>query len=192
MCDVPDVPAVADFIGKRLLEEREDLWFHRSMPSLAIGTKLPDAVMSVMTENGFVIVQLASKLAGRKTVVFALPGAFTGTCSTKHLPSFMRTLEAFKAKGVEEIFCVVVNDPFVLQAWGAATGSTAAGITLLADADGSFTNEIGMAFSAPAIGLYNRSNRYALVVNDGVVTHANLDAPGVCDLSTGEALLALL
>lgn len=145
-----------------------------------------------MGENGPEIVKLSDKLAGRKVVVFGLPGAFTGPCSTIHLPSFIRTAEQFKARGVEEIICISVNDPFVLKAWGEATGATEAGITLLGDADASFTKALGAEFTAKPIGLINRSNRYAAVVEDGVVTVANVDKPGVCDISTGEQLLAAL
>ena len=162
------------------------------MSALEIGSRLPDAAMSVMTESGPAIVQLTSKLAGRKTVVFGLPGAFTGGCSTVHLPSFMRTIEAFKTKGIHEVICIAVNDPFVLGAWGESTGASKAGITFLGDADGSFTKAIGMNFSFAPLGLFDRSNRYALVVDDGVITHAKLDAAGVCENSTGESLLETL
>lgn len=157
--------------------------------SLAIGQKLPDASMSVMGQDGPATLSLADKLAGRKVVVFALPGAFTGACSTSHLPSFIRTADAFRAKGVEDVICISVNDPFVLGAWGDATGASAAGITLLGDADGSFTRAIGMDFTAPAIGLIGRSNRWAALVEDGTITALSVDEPGVCDISTGERFL---
>ncbi len=94
----------------------------------------------------------------------------------------------FAAKGVDEIICVAVNDPFVLQAWGESTGATAAGITMLGDADGALTHTLKMEFTAPHLGLIGRSNRYAVVLEDGVVTHANIDEPGACNISTGEAL----
>ena len=157
--------------------------------TISVGSSLPDADLLQMGANGPESVSLKAKLAGRKVVVFALPGAFTGTCSTAHLPSFMRTAPAFAAKGVAEIICIAVNDPFTLKAWGDTTGATAAGITLLGDADGSFTKALGMDFTAAQLGLIGRSNRYALVIDDGVITHANLDEPGVCSKSTGEALL---
>jgi peroxiredoxin len=108
------------------------------------------------------------------------------------MPSFVRTADAFRAKGVDEIICIAVNDPFTLKAWGEATGATKAGITLLGDADGSFTKTLAMDFTAPQLGLYGRSNRYALVLEDGVVKTANIDKPGVCDISVGEALLAAI
>jgi cytochrome c peroxidase len=93
---------------------------------------------------------------------------------------------------VEAIICVSVNDPFVLKAWGEATGATKAGIEHLGDADGAFTRALGMEFTAPQIGLIGRSNRYAVLVEDGVVTRANVDKPGECNISTGEALLDAL
>ena len=160
--------------------------------TISVGGKLPEATFVKLGAEGPESVSLGALLAGRKVVLFALPGAYTGPCSTSHVPSFIRTADAFRAKGVEEIICVSVNDPFVLKAWGEATGATAAGITFLGDADGAFTKELKMDFTAPHLGLIGRSNRYALVLEDGVITHANIDKPGVCDISTGEALLAAL
>ncbi len=158
--------------------------------AISTGQGLPEANLVTMGADGPQVVSLASRLKGRKVVVFALPGAFTGPCSTIHIPSFVRTADAFRAKGVAEIICIAVNDPFPLTAWGEATGATKAGITMMGDADGSFTKTLGMDFSAPQIGLYGRSNRYALVLEDGIITVANIDEPGVCDISVGEALLA--
>jgi len=157
--------------------------------TISVGSGLPDATLSHMGPEGPETVSLAAKLKGRKVVVFGLPGAFTGPCSTLHLPSFIRVKDELAAKGVAEIICIAVNDPFVLKAWGEASGATAAGITLLGDADGAFTNALKMEFTAPAIGLIGRSNRYALVLEDGVVTVANIDKPGECNISTGEELL---
>ena len=125
--------------------------------------------------------------------LFGLPGAYTGTCSTAHVPSFIRTKGDFDAKGVDEIICVSVNDPFVMQAWGEATGATEAGLTFLGDADGSFTKAIGMDFDAPPAGLHGRSKRYAMLVEDGVVKVLNEEAsPGTCEISSGETLLDAL
>ena len=154
-----------------------------------VGDRLPAASLSMMGPKGPETVDLHARLKGRKVVLFALPGAFTGTCSTSHLPSFTRTADQFRAKGVQEIICLSVNDPFVMGAWAEATGGKAAGITFLGDADGSFTKALGMDFTASAIGLIGRSNRYALVLEDGVVTVANIDEPGVCAMSKGEELL---
>lgn len=153
------------------------------------GQRLPAVTMLKMGPKGPETVDLDAKLKGRRVVIFGLPGAFTGTCSTVHLPSFIRTADRFRAKGVDEIICVAVNDPFSLHAWGEATGAASAGITLLGDSSGAFTKALGMSFDAPAIGLYGRSNRYAAVVEDGIVTHVQIDAPGACQITTGEALL---
>ncbi|MCV2881655.1 peroxiredoxin [Actibacterium sp. XHP0104] len=160
--------------------------------TLEVGATLPDANMVTLGANGPETVDLADKLKGRKVVLFALPGAYTGPCSTIHLPSFIKVMGQLRDKGVDEVICVAVNDPFTLAAWGKDTGATEAGITLLGDADGSFTKTLGMDFTAPHLGLIGRSNRYALVLEDGVITAAKVDDPGVCDISTGEHLLAAM
>ena len=160
--------------------------------ALSVGGRMPDANLIMMGANGPETVRLSDRLNGRKVVVFALPGAFTGTCSTAHIPSFMRTADQFRAKGVDEINCISVNDPFTLKAWGDATGATKAGITHLGDADGAMTRGLGLDFTAPQLGLIGRSNRYAALVEDGVVTRLNLDKPGECNISQGEALLETL
>jgi glutaredoxin/glutathione-dependent peroxiredoxin len=160
--------------------------------TLATGERLPEATLARMGANGPELVQLSDLLKGRKVVLFGLPGAYTGPCSTIHLPSFIRTAEAFKAHGVEEIICVAVNDPFVLKAWGDATGAAAAGITLLGDPDAALTKALGMEFTAPPLGLYDRSNRYALVIEDGVIQVANVDEPATCKISVGEELLSAM
>lgn len=160
--------------------------------TLTVGGSLPEATLMTMGPNGPEKVNLAERLAGRKVVLFALPGAFTGACSTVHMPSFIRTAEALRAKGVDEIICLSVNDPFALKAWGEATGATAAGITLLGDSDASLTKALKMDFSAPHLGLIDRSNRYALLLEDGVIARVNIDKPGTCEFSKGEALLETL
>lgn len=160
--------------------------------TISVGGTLPETSLLRMGGDGPETVSLQALLKDRKVVVFALPGAFTGTCSTAHIPSFIRTAAAFRDKGVQDILCIVVNDPFTLKAWGQSTGATDAGISLLGDADGSFTKEIGMDFTAMDLGLIGRSNRYALLVENGVITQANIDEPGVCNVSTGEALLAAI
>ena len=158
--------------------------------TISQGDTLPDATFIVMGEGGPETVSLADKTKGRKVVLFAVPGAFTPTCHSAHVPSFIRTKDALMEKGVEEIICVAVNDPFIMQTWGEATGATDAGITMLADAEAAFTKAIGMDFTAPPVGLFSRSKRYAMVVDNGVVTALGEEAsPGECDISAGEALL---
>ncbi|MEZ5882457.1 MAG: peroxiredoxin [Paracoccaceae bacterium] len=161
--------------------------------TISTGARLPEATLLTMGGNGPESVALSSRLDGRKVVIFGLPGAYTGTCSTAHVPSFMRTRAQFAEKGVDEVICVSVNDPFVIKAWGEATGATAAGITMLGDAGGDFTKAIGMDFTAPAVGLFDRSARYAMLVEDGVVKVLHREeSPGVCEVSGGEALLAAI
>ncbi|MCU0800339.1 MAG: peroxiredoxin [Rhodobacteraceae bacterium] len=160
--------------------------------TISAGDMIPEATLSRMGANGPEQVSLHAQLKGRKVVLFGLPGAFTGTCSTMHVPSFIRTQAALAAKGVDEIICVSVNDPFVMGAWAKATGADAAGIAMLGDADGSFTKAIGMAFSVPAIGLYERSKRYALYAVDGVVQVFHPEPATGCEISSGEAMLAAI
>ena len=160
--------------------------------TLTIGAKLPEATLLQMGDAGAETVKLSEKLKGRRVVVFGLPGAFTGTCSTAHVPSFIRTADKLAEKGVDEIICVAVNDPFVMKAWGEATGANTAGITMLADADSSFSKAIGMTFDVPHLGFYGRSKRYSLVAEDGVVTQFNPEAGTGCEISAGEHLLSQL
>ena len=158
--------------------------------TISQGDTLPDATFIVMGESGPETVSLADKTKGRKVVLFAVPGAFTPTCHSAHVPSFIRTKDALMEKGVDEIICVAVNDPFIMQTWGEASGATEAGITMLADAEAEFTKSIGMNFSAPPVGFVDRSSRYAMLVEDGKVNLLQVDEnPGTCELSAGEALL---
>lgn len=160
--------------------------------TIALGSRLPEATLLKMGENGAEVETLSDRLKGRKVVIFGLPGAYTGTCSTAHVPSFMRTADKFAEKGVDEIICVSVNDPFVMKAWGEATGATAAGITMLGDADASFTKAIGQTFDVPHLGFFARSKRYSLLAEDGVVTRFNPETGPGCEISAGEHLLSQL
>lgn len=153
------------------------------------GDKLPDVTVLRMGADGPEQVQMADLTKGR-VAIFGLPGAFTGTCSNAHMPSFIRTADAFRAKGFDAIYCVTVNDPFVCAAWAEATGSDKAGIAILADAAGDFTRAMGLAFDAPPAGLFGRSKRYALAARDGVIEVIQIeDSPGMCSVSAGESLL---
>jgi len=161
--------------------------------TIKTGDSLPNATLLQMGDDGPQQVALSDKLQGRKVVIFGLPGAYTGTCSTAHVPSFMVTYDDFKAKGVDEIICVAVNDPFVMQAWGESTRAAESGITMLADAESAFTTAIGMNFSAPPVGFVDRSKRYSMLVDNGVVTILNEElSPGECEISAGETLLAAM
>lgn len=162
--------------------------------TISTGDKLPEAALMTLGEDGRPEqVALADKTAGRKVIIFGLPGAFTPTCSSAHLPSFIRTRAAFAEKGVDEIICVSVNDPFVMAAWSSAAGADAGGVTLLADPDSAFTTAIGMNFDFAPSGLHGRSIRYAMLVEDGEVRIIQREAgPGVCDATAGEGLLAAM
>ena len=161
--------------------------------TISVGDKLPAATLMTLGAEGPAPVALAEKLAGRKVVIFAVPGAYTPTCSSAHVPSFIRQKDALASKGIDEIICVSVNDPFVMQAWGDATGATGEGISMLSDATGAFTAEIGMDFDALPVGFSGRSKRYALMAEDGVVKvlHAE-ENPGTCEISGGEAMVDAL
>ena len=161
--------------------------------AISVGDSLPEATFVKMGDAGPEEVTVSSLTKGRKVVIFGLPGAFTPTCNSAHVPSFIRTKDDFAAKGVDEIICVSVNDPFVMKAWGEATGASAAGISMLADAGSAFTGAIGLQFDAPPVGLLARSKRYAMLVDDGVVTLLQQEeSPGTCEVSGGEALLAAM
>jgi peroxiredoxin len=161
--------------------------------TISVGDTLPDATLLIFGANGPEAVKMSDKLKGRKVAIFGLPGAYTGTCTSAHVPSFIRTKPEFDAKGVDEIICVSVNDPFVMAAWGKDTGATDAGITMLGDAGAEFTKAIGLNWTAEPAGFYDRSRRYAMYAEDGVVKVLNIEeGPGVCEVSAGETLLAAI
>lgn len=161
--------------------------------TISVGEALPAAELLRVGVKGPDAVSLEALTKGRKVVIFGLPGAYTNTCTAAHVPSFIRTHDKFAAKGVDEIICIAVNDPFVMRAWGDSTGAAAAGITMLADPAAAYTKAVGMEFTAPPVGFYDRSKRYALYAEDGVVKvlHAE-ESPGACEASGGEALLAAI
>ena len=161
--------------------------------TISVGDRLPEAMLQVKAPEGVVEVALGEKLKGRNVVIFGLPGAFTGTCTTSHVPSFMRSKPKLEAKGVDEIICVAVNDAHVMKAWGEATGALEAGLTLLADPASEFTKAIGMAFSNPKSGFFDRSKRYALYAEDGVVKVLNHgQETSACEISGGETMLEMI
>lgn len=161
--------------------------------TIETGDSLPTATLLALGEDGPEPVEITTKTSGRKVAIFGVPGAYTGTCTNAHVPSFIRSMDALKEKGVDEVICVSVNDPFVMSAWGESTGATAAGITMLGDADGSFTKALGMDWSAPPAGFFGRSQRYSMVVEDGKVTLLNPESSaGECDISAGETLVSQL
>lgn len=157
--------------------------------TIKTGDRLPEGKLLRKGESGPESVDMADLAQGR-VAIFGLPGAYTGTCTTAHMPSFVRTADQFRAKGVDRIVCLTVNDPFVAASWAAETGADAAGIEVLADADGSVTRAMGLEFDAPPAGLFGRCKRVAMLARDGVVEVVQIeDSPGQCTVSGGEALL---
>jgi cytochrome c peroxidase len=154
------------------------------------GDKLPEAELIRMGEGGPETVPLQRLAENGRMVLFAVPGAFTPTCTMSHVPSFIRTRDKFAEKGIDSIVCVAVNDPFVMRAWGESTGATEAGIEMMSDASGAFTRALGLDFDAPPAGFHGRSKRYAMYVEDGVVKALHVEeSPGACGTSAGESLL---
>jgi peroxiredoxin len=161
--------------------------------SISIGDKIPEGTLMKVGSEGPEPVSVESLTKGRKVVLFGLPGAFTSTCSSAHLPSFMRNVDALKDKGVDEVICLSVNDPFVMDAWDKANNAAESGVTLLADPTGELTTAMGLDFSVPAIGFVNRSKRYAAMIEDGEFKILNVEeAPGTCEISAGETMVAAL
>jgi len=161
--------------------------------TISVGATLPDAQLLRMGQDGPETVGLADMIGSSKSVIFGLPGAFTGVCSTAHLPSFIKSRGALADQGIEHVICVTVNDPFVVAAWDAASGASDANVAILGDADAAFTKSLGLDFTAPPVGLIDRSQRYVMVIEDGKVTHLEIEAsPGECTVSSAESLLAAL
>lgn len=157
--------------------------------SIQPGDELPAGKLLRIGDAGPEAVEIAALAQGRMAL-FGLPGAFTGVCTNAHMPSFVRTADAFRAKGIDRIVCLTVNDPFVAAAWAKATGATEAGIEVLADADGSVTKALGLDFDNPAVGFQGRCKRFAALVTDGRIDSIDVeDSPGSCSISAGEALL---
>ena len=158
--------------------------------SISIGDKIPSATLYKMGSNGPESVTTEALCQGKKVVLFALPGAFTPTCSKTHLPGYVVKADEFFAKGVDAIACVSVNDAFVMSAWGEQQNAEA--ITMLADGSAEFTQAIGLELDLTTRGMGLRSDRYAMIIDDGVVTLLNREAPGKLEVSDAETLLAAL
>jgi len=165
---------------------------------IAVGQKLPNATLyeffneeadgCALGPNAFEVEKIA---AGKKIVIFGLPGAFTPTCSAKHVPGYVEHCDAIKAKGVDEIWCVSVNDPFVMGAWG-RDQKVGKKVRMLGDGSGEFTKKLGLELDLTARGLGVRSDRYAMIVEDGVVKSLDREAPGKFEVSDAASILKKL
>lgn len=160
--------------------------------TISAGDRVPAATFKVKTEDGLVDKTSDDVFGGKKVVIFAVPGAFTPTCQALHVPNFLGSLDAFKAKGVDTVACISVNDAFVLDEWAKKTGANGK-ITFLADGNAEFTKAAGLDFDASGNGLGTRSRRYAMLVEDGVVKVINIEeAPKVVEASSAEKILEAL
>jgi glutaredoxin/glutathione-dependent peroxiredoxin len=159
--------------------------------TLKVGDKIPDVSVQRMGGSGPEPVSTADLFSGRKVAFFALPGAFTPTCSAKHVPGYLAHADALKGKGVDAIVCLSVNDAFVMGAWGKDQGTDNA-IDMIADGSGDFTRAVGLEFDASKFGMGARSQRYSMIVNDGIVQELNIEAPGGFEVSTAEHMLGQL
>ena len=159
--------------------------------TIKVGDTIPSMKLMVATPEGPKETSTDDIFKGKKVVLFAVPGAFTPTCSAKHLPGFVQNADAIKAKGVDTIACISVNDAFVMGAWGKDQG-TGEKVTMLADGSANFAKALGLELDITARGMGVRSQRYALVAQDGVVTHLAIEEPGGFDVSRAEAVLEAL
>ena len=157
---------------------------------IKVGDQIPAHKLTAATSDGPREMTTEEVFAGKTVVLFAVPGAFTPTCSAKHLPGYVENMDALRAKGVDTVACTAVNDVFVLDAWAKAGGVD--GILMLADGSGTFARALGLELDLQARGLGMRSQRYAMVVKDGRVVHLGVEAPGGFELSRAEAVLAAL
>ena len=155
--------------------------------AIGVGDRIPSTTLIKVTPDGPDQVDTDAYFAGRTVALFAVPGAFTPTCSAKHLPGYLDKADALKAKGVDEIACTAVNDPFVLGAW--SKQNDAADVTMLADGNATFAEAIGLTMDGSSFGLGTRSQRYSMLVEDGVVKQLNVEAPGEFKVSSAEHLL---
>ncbi len=156
---------------------------------IKVGDKIPAVTIATMGAQGPQPVNTADFFKGKKVVIFGLPGAFTPTCSAKHLPGFITNAEALKRKGVAEVACISVNDPFVMDAWGKSLNASGK-VTMLADGSADFTKAAGLTLDLTARGMGVRSHRYSMVVDDGVVKKIDVEEnPGACDVSSAEHIL---
>ena len=159
--------------------------------AIKVGDKIPSVQLKTMASDGIKTVSTDELFNGKKVVLFALPGAFTPTCSAKHLPGFVQNADTIKAKGVDTIACLSVNDAFVMDAWGKAQ-NVGSKVLMLADGNADFSKAVGLTMDATGYGMGTRASRYAMVVENGVVKKLNVEAPGAFEVSSAEAILKAL
>ncbi len=156
--------------------------------TIKVGDTLPQVTFTKMTDHGPEAVDSAEYFKGRKVALFSVPGAFTPTCSAKHLPGFVDKADAFKAAGVDEIACTAVNDAFVLGAWSKSSDAGNA-VTMLADGNGDFAEAVGLTMDGSKFGMGKRGQRYSMLIDDGKVAQLNVEGPGEFKVSSAEHML---
>ncbi len=156
--------------------------------TIAVGDKIPSGTLTKVTEAGPEAVSTDEYFAGRKVALFSVPGAFTPTCSAKHLPGFVERADELKAKGIDEIACTAVNDAFVMGAWGKGAGVDGR-VTMLADGNGDFARSVGLTLDGSKFGMGERGQRYAMVINDGTVERLDVEAGGEFRVSSADYML---
>lgn len=159
--------------------------------TIQVGDKIPSVSFKYLADTGMEETTTDALFADKKVVLFAVPGAFTPTCSAKHLPGFVQNAAALKEKGVDQIVCLSVNDPFVMQAWAKA-GEVNGAVFMLPDGNATLTQALGLAMDGSGYGLGQRSQRFALIAENGVVTHLAVEKPGTFEVSSAEAILKAL
>lgn len=165
----------------------------RAVMTISVGDMLPNHTLTRFSTNGLESSKLYEIIPSGLSIIFGVPGAYSRTCSKKHLPSFIKTMPKFKEIGVNKVVCISVNDPFVMANWGIDSGAVDAGIEMFCDPTSTFISEIGLNFNAAPIGFFNRSKRFSMIVEDKKVKVLNVDEDsGTCDLSAGETIHALL
>jgi len=158
--------------------------------AISVGDKLPEVTLVKATENGPEQVSSADYFAGKKVALFSVPGAFTPTCSARHLPGYVEKAAELKAKGIDEIPATAVNDAFVMGAWNKAAGSD--DITMLADGNAQFAEAVGLTMDGSGFGMGKRGQRFSMIVEDGIVKELNVEAPGDFSISSAEHMLGQL
>ena len=159
--------------------------------TIKVGDRVPTASLKHMTADGMQTITTDQLFKGKKVVLFALPGAFTPTCSAKHLPGFVQNADTIKGKGVDTIACLSVNDAFVMNAWG-KDQKVGDKVMMLADGNADFSKAVGLTMDGTGYGMGTRAQRYAMVVQDGVVKALNVEAPGAFEVSSAESILKAL
>ena len=159
--------------------------------TIKVGERMPSGTLKTMTKDGPKDVSTDELFKGKKVVLFSVPGAFTPTCSIKHLPGFVENLDVFKAKGVDRIICMAVNDVFVMNAWG-KHGNVGDKILMLADGNGAYVKSLGLEMDGTKFGMGQRGQRFALIVKNGVATHVDVEKPGEFKVSAAEHVLSQL